>query len=87
MASISASTTTPVSVAPPTTHEALATFSQDISRAIMSASHSKPGKLNPNFVDDMPPAPPPSPVAFAVDSNGKASTKAKHEKIPSLSLE
>ncbi|KAJ5172360.1 hypothetical protein N7492_004953 [Penicillium capsulatum] len=86
MASISTSNSGSVSVAPPISHEALATFTQDISRAIMTASHPKPAKMHPNFVDDMPPAPPPSPVAFAVDSNGKAS-KSKHEKIPSLSLE
>lgn len=85
MASISASNAS-VTVAPPISHEALATFTQDISRAIMTASRPKPVKMHPDFVDNLPPAPPSSPVSFAVDSNGKAS-KLKHDKIPSFSLE
>lgn len=85
MASISTANAS-VSVAPPISHEVLATFTQDISRAIMTASRPKPAKMHPNFVDNLPPAPPPSPVSFAVDSNGKTST-SKLDQIPSLSLE
>lgn len=84
MASISAtkSVTSTVSIAPPTTAEAFAAYSEDISRAIMTP---KPAKLH-HFVDELPPAPPPSPVSFAIDSNGKPNSK-KHEKVPSMSLE
>ncbi|KAJ5894462.1 hypothetical protein N7495_006153 [Penicillium taxi] len=71
----------PKTATPPSSHEAFATFSQDISRAIMTATSPKSAKLQ-----QMPPAPPPSPVAFAIDSNGKT-TRGKHEKVPSLSLE
>ncbi|KAJ5234443.1 uncharacterized protein N7469_003611 [Penicillium citrinum] len=53
-------------------------FSQDISRAFTSTK--------PKLHDTLPPAPPPSPVSFAVDATGKPN-KSKHEKIPSLSLE
>ncbi|KAJ5668768.1 hypothetical protein N7462_009838 [Penicillium macrosclerotiorum] len=85
MASISAvHKTTSVSIAPPASADAFAAYSQDISRAIMTATHTKPSKLHQSSIDGMPPAPPPSPVSFAIDSNRKAS---QHEKIPSLSLE
>ncbi|KAJ5745636.1 hypothetical protein N7520_010818 [Penicillium odoratum] len=67
-----------ISFAPPISSEALASFSQ-ATQSMMGSKSSK--KLE----DGMPPAPPPSPVYFAVDSNGKASNK--HEKIPNLSLE
>ncbi|KAJ5150930.1 uncharacterized protein N7482_010182 [Penicillium canariense] len=77
------STRTPVSISPPT--DAFAAYSQDISRAIMT-SRSKPTKLSDSLVDGMPPAPPPSPVSFAIDSNG-GKRGAKRSKIPSLSLE
>lgn len=80
MASVAASKTAHAGVAPPTTHDALLSFSQDFSRSIVGSKSSK------NLEDGMPPAPPPSPVAFAVDSNGKA-TRSKHAKIPNLSLE
>lgn len=87
MASVSAKTATPLPVAPPTTAEALASFSEDIARAIMTSSSPKPTtKLHPIFDDELPPAPPPSPVSFAVDSNGKTD-RQKREKIPSMSLE
>ncbi|KAJ5585388.1 uncharacterized protein N7459_005188 [Penicillium hispanicum] len=86
MAAISApKSTNSVPAVSPTTHEAFAAYSQDISRAIMTASHPKPAKLRANL-DNMPPAPPPSPVAFAVDSNGKTSSMHR-EKIPNLNLE
>ncbi|KAJ5291167.1 hypothetical protein N7478_000418 [Penicillium angulare] len=80
MASVASPKNTPLGVAPPTTHEALVSFSQNFSRAM-------PGRKSTKTLEDgMPPAPPPSPVAFAVDSNGKAPL-SKREKIPSLSLE
>ncbi|KAJ6086038.1 hypothetical protein N7486_010319 [Penicillium sp. IBT 16267x] len=81
MAFVATPQSTPMSFAPPITSDALMSFSQDFSKSIM-AGHKSSKKLE----DGMPPAPPPSPVSFAVDSNGKAS-KTKHEKIPSLSLE
>ncbi|KAJ5214824.1 hypothetical protein N7468_010503 [Penicillium chermesinum] len=77
------SKTAPVTVVPPTSHEALS-FTQDI-RAIMVGSNAKPDK-RPHLVDNLPPAPPPSPVSFATNSTGKA-PGGKREKIPSLSLE
>lgn len=86
MASVSTKTATPLPVAPPTTAEALASFSEDISRAIMSSTSPKPTKLHQTLDDELPPAPPPSPVSFAVDSNGKTNNQ-KREKIPSMSLE
>jgi hypothetical protein len=86
MASISTKTATHLPVAPPTTAEAFAAYSEDISRAIMTAAGPKPAKLHHNFVNELPPAPPPSPVSFAVDSNGKPNSK-HHAKIPSMSLE
>ncbi|KAJ5102831.1 hypothetical protein N7532_003360 [Penicillium argentinense] len=71
---------------PPNTGKSLGNFEQDISRAIMGSytSHPKPAKL----FETMPPAPPPSPVSFAIDSysNGKTMT-SKHEKISGLCLE
>ncbi|KAJ5718026.1 hypothetical protein N7488_003672 [Penicillium malachiteum] len=75
-----ASVATPKTMSPPTTHEALMSFSQNL-HIVVPGSKSSTKMLE----DGLPPAPPPSPVSFAVDSNGKASTK--HEKIPSLSLE
>lgn len=80
---MSSKTATSVSVAPPTTYDALS-FSQDI-QAIMTSSSPKHEKRT-HLVDNLPPAPPPSPVSFAIDSNGKAPV-GKREKIPSLSLE
>ncbi|KAJ5724910.1 hypothetical protein N7493_006638 [Penicillium malachiteum] len=74
-----ASVATPKTMSPPTTHEALMSFSQNLRIVV-------PGNKSTKMLEDgLPPAPPPSPVSFAVDSNGKASTK--HEKISSLSLE
>ncbi|KAJ5455864.1 uncharacterized protein N7458_004128 [Penicillium daleae] len=73
------------SIAPPTTADAFAAYSQDISRAIITSTHTKTNKLSHDLVDGMPPAPPPSPVSFAIDSNG--GNIAKREKIPCLSLE
>lgn len=82
-----ASVSTPLAV-PPTTAEALASFSENISRAIMTSTSPKPTKQHQTLDDELPPAPPPSPVSFAVDSNRKTSKpKHKHEKIPSMSLE
>ena len=72
-------------VAPPVTAAAVDAFFQDISRAIMGASQPKQAKVH-NYFDEIPLAPPPSPVSFAIDSNGKTATK-KYEKILSLSLE
>ncbi|KAJ5721115.1 uncharacterized protein N7483_009049 [Penicillium malachiteum] len=73
-----AAVATPKTMSPPTTHEALMSFSQNLIIV--------PGNKSTKMLEDgLPPAPPPSPVSFAVDSNGKASIK--HEKIPSLSLE
>ncbi|KAJ5762518.1 uncharacterized protein N7511_005900 [Penicillium nucicola] len=74
MASVSTKTATPVM--PP------AFFPQDISRAMMTTSAQKPEKTRSTLVDGMPPAPPPSPVAFA-----KGSKKGSFADIPSLSLE
>jgi hypothetical protein len=85
MASISTKTATHLPIAPPTTAEAFAAYSEDITRAIMTATSPKPVKLHHNFIDELPPAPPPSPVSFAIDSNGK--TGKKHSKVPSMSLE
>ncbi|KAJ5929311.1 hypothetical protein N7454_007159 [Penicillium verhagenii] len=81
MTSVATSQSMPLSFAPPTAADALISFSQDISKSIMAGQ--KPSK---KLEDGMPPAPPPSPIFFAVNSNGKASS-SKHEKIPSLSLE
>lgn len=86
MASISTKTATHLTVAPPTTAEAFAAYSEDITRAIMTAAGPKPAKLHHNFINELPPAPPPSPVSFAIDSNGKPNSK-QHSKIPSMSLE
>lgn len=81
MAYVATPQSTPMSFAPPISSDALRSFSQDISKSIMAGS--KPSK---KLEDGMPPAPPPSPISFAVDSNGKA-FNVKHEKIPSFSLE
>ncbi|KAJ5670190.1 uncharacterized protein N7477_005553 [Penicillium maclennaniae] len=85
MASIS---TKPVVHLPtaPTISDTFAAYSEDISRAIMTATCPKPAKLHHNFINELPPAPPPSPVSFAIDSNGKPNGK-KHSKIPGMSLE
>ncbi|KAF3016343.1 hypothetical protein N7519_004034 [Penicillium mononematosum] len=72
MASVATKTATPVM--PPSF-----SMSQDISRA-MTASTQKTEKTRSVLIDGMPPAPPPSPVAF---SKGKAG----YNNIPSLSLE
>lgn len=85
MASVSTKTATHLPVTPPTTADSFAAYSEDIARAIMTASSPKPVKLH-NFIDELPPAPPPSPVSFAIDSNGKPNGK-KHSKVPSMSLE
>ncbi|KAJ5195191.1 uncharacterized protein N7498_008629 [Penicillium cinerascens] len=85
MASVSTKTATHLPVAPPTTADSFAAYSEDIARAIMTATGPKPIKLH-NFIDELPPAPPPSPVSFAIDSNGKTNGK-KHSKVPSMSLE
>jgi hypothetical protein len=74
MASVSTKTATPVM--PP------AFFPRDISHAMMTASTQKPEQTRSTLVDGMPPAPPPSPVAFA-----KGSKKGSFADIPSLSLE
>ncbi|KAJ6149697.1 hypothetical protein N7471_000896 [Penicillium samsonianum] len=73
MATVATKTATPVM--PPSY-----SMSQDISRAIMTASTQKAEKTRSILIDGMPPAPPPSPVAF---SKGKAC----YNNIPSLSLE
>ncbi|KAJ5840220.1 uncharacterized protein N7525_005408 [Penicillium rubens] len=72
MASVATKTATPVM--PPSF-----SMSQDISRA-MTASTQKTEKTRSVLIDGMPPAPPPSPVAF---SKGKAG----YNNIPSLSLD
>lgn len=72
MASVATKTATPVM--PPSF-----SMSQDISRA-MTASNQKTEKNRSILIDGMPPAPPPSPVAF---SKGKTC----YNNIPSLSLE
>jgi len=72
MATVATKTATPVM--PPSF-----SMSQDISRA-MTASNQKTEKTRSILIDGMPPAPPPSPVAF---SKGKAC----YNNIPSLSLE
>ncbi|KAJ5101502.1 hypothetical protein NUU61_003724 [Penicillium alfredii] len=79
MASTTCKTSIPASIAP------TSTFTQDISRAIMTAAHEKPAKLRANIIDGMPPAPPPSPVSFAVDR--KVPGKIDRENIPNLNLE
>ncbi|CAI7613085.1 unnamed protein product [Penicillium glandicola] len=71
MATVATKTATPVM------HPSF--MSQDISRA-MTASTQKAEKTRTILIDGMPPAPPPSPVAFA---KGKAS----YNNIPNLSLE
>jgi len=81
MASISTTTT---HLPPPTTAESFAAYSENITRAIMTATN-QPAKLHHNFIDELPPAPPPSPVSFAIDSNGKPGKT--HSKVPSMSLE
>lgn len=69
-----------------TASDAFAAYSEDISRAIMTATSAKPAKLHHNYINELPPAPPPSPVSFAIDSTGKPNGK-KHSTIPSMSLE
>ena len=86
MASVSAhKSASPLPTGPTATRDVHSTFTQHISRAIMTASRPKPAKLRANL-DSMPPAPPPSPVSFAIDSNGKANSMS-HEKIPNLNLD
>ncbi|CAI7605788.1 unnamed protein product [Penicillium bialowiezense] len=70
MATVSTKTATPVM--PPSF-----TMSQDISRAIMTASTQKAEKNRSTLIDGMPPAPPPSPVTFK--------SKSSYDDIPSLS--
>ncbi|CAI7602680.1 unnamed protein product [Penicillium viridicatum] len=72
MATVATKTATPVM--PPSF-----SMSQDISRA-MTASNQKTEKTRSILIDGMPPAPPPSPVAF---SKGKTC----YNNIPSLSLD
>jgi hypothetical protein len=72
MATVSTKTATPVM--PPSF-----SMSQDISRAIMTASTQKAEKTRSVLIDGMPPAPPPSPVAFKA--------KGSYDDIPSLNLE
>ncbi|CAG8401671.1 unnamed protein product [Penicillium salamii] len=72
MATVSTKTATPVM--PPSF-----TMSQDISRAIMTASTQKAEKTRSTLIDGMPPAPPPSPVAFKA--------KGSYDDVPSLCLE
>ncbi|KAJ5779170.1 hypothetical protein N7457_006890 [Penicillium paradoxum] len=72
MATVSTKTATPVM--PPSF-----SMSQDISRAIMTASVQKAEKTRSTLIDGMPPAPPPSPVSFA--------KKGSYDHIPSLNLE
>ncbi|EPS31212.1 hypothetical protein POX_h09511 [Penicillium oxalicum] len=82
------------SIVPPTTAESLAAFSQDISRvmttsfrtSVSSQDHHKTTKTSSHFIDGMPPAPPPSPVSFAIDSNGGQCT-TKFDEISRLSLD
>jgi hypothetical protein len=74
MASVSSKTATPVM--PP------AFFPHDVSSAMMTTSTQTQEKTRSTLVDGMPPAPPPSPVAFA-----KGSKKGSYASIPSLSLE
>ncbi|KAJ5872590.1 uncharacterized protein N7529_004943 [Penicillium soppii] len=71
MATVSTKTATPVM--PPTF-----SMSQDLS-AIMTATTQKPEKNRSILIDGMPPAPPPSPVAFKA--------KGSYDNIPSLNLE
>ncbi|KOS48394.1 hypothetical protein ACN38_g625 [Penicillium nordicum] len=72
MATVATKTATPVMLPS-------ISMSQDISRA-MTASNQKTEKTRSILIDGMPPAPPPSPVAF---SKGKTC----YNNIPSLSLE
>ncbi|KAJ5504461.1 hypothetical protein N7463_007335 [Penicillium fimorum] len=68
-------TKTPTPVMPPSY-----SMSQDLSRAMMTPSTQKAEKNRSILIDGMPPAPPPSPVAYAKG-------KACYNNIPSLSLE
>ncbi|KAF3401629.1 hypothetical protein F1880_010105 [Penicillium rolfsii] len=72
--------------APPTTATSFDTFSANISSSgVMTSSTSTNNKSTHGLVDGMPPAPPPSPVSFAVSSNG--GTFLHMEQIVRLSLE
>ncbi|OOQ83360.1 hypothetical protein PEBR_34934 [Penicillium brasilianum] len=73
------------SFAPPTTANTFTSYSQSIPRAMTTPATSKPTKFSHGLVDGMPPAPPPSPVSFAIDSTG--GTIPHMEKIVRLSLE
>ncbi|KAJ5476203.1 hypothetical protein N7475_001932 [Penicillium sp. IBT 31633x] len=73
MATVSTKTATPVM--PPSF-----SMSQDISRAMMTASTQTAEKNRSTLIDGMPPAPPPSPVTFAKG-------KGCYDHIPSLNLE
>ncbi|GLI76998.1 hypothetical protein PoHVEF18_005280 [Penicillium ochrochloron] len=71
--------------APPTTANSFDTFSANLSRGVITSSTSNNNKSTHGFVDGMPPAPPPSPVSFAIGSNG--GTIPHMEQIVRLSLE
>ncbi|KAJ5205779.1 hypothetical protein N7491_003596 [Penicillium cf. griseofulvum] len=73
MATVATKTATPIM--PPSY-----SMSQDLSRAMMTASTQKAEKTRSILIDGMPPAPPPSPVSYAKG-------KACYNNIPSLSLE
>ncbi|KAJ5474992.1 hypothetical protein N7539_008058 [Penicillium diatomitis] len=64
------------SIVPPTTGNSFTAFSQNISRNTTSSFQPSASwrpsttlKISTHLVDGMPPAPPPSPVSFAIDSN------------------